>query len=212
MPLRAARAFAESYTNVDPVMLHAMSWAAELGVPAVGPATGAALRLLAAACRAKCVVEIGTGTGTSGLWLLAGMRPDGVLTTIDIEPELQALARQCFAAAGFPHGRARLIAGDARDVLPRLADGAYDMVFVDTDDGAYAHYVSAAHRLLRDDGLLVLNNALGADARAADPSAIDREAVTLRELAAYIRDAPEWTATLLDVGGGLLCAVKRPSS
>ena len=55
---------------------------------------------LAAAGGASNVVEIGTGTGVSGLWLLRGLRPDGVLTTIDVEPEHQAMARQSFAAAG----------------------------------------------------------------------------------------------------------------
>ena len=67
---------AEAYPAVDPVLLHAMSWAAEFGVRAVSPGTGAALRLLAAATRARSVVEIGTGTGVSGLWLLQGMPAD----------------------------------------------------------------------------------------------------------------------------------------
>ena len=63
----------------------------------VSPGTGAALRLLAATADAKAVAEIGTGTGVSGIHLLHGMRPDGVLTTVDPEPE-----RQQFARAGVP--------------------------------------------------------------------------------------------------------------
>ena len=53
------------------------------------PAGGAALRVLAAAIGAKAVVEVGTGAGRLGLCLLGGMRPDGVLTTVDIEGEHQ---------------------------------------------------------------------------------------------------------------------------
>lgn len=185
-----------------------MSWANELGVRSVQPGAGAALRLLVAAARAKSVVEIGTGTGVSGLWLLHGMRADGVLTTIDIEPEHQALARQSFAAAGHAPGRARLIAGSAREVLPRLADGAYDLVFVDCEVIEYAHCVSAAHRLLREGGLVVLHNALGADGEVADPGATDLDTRTMRELAAYLRDAPEWLPALLNAGAGLLCAAR----
>ena len=82
---------------------------------------------------AKAVAEIGTGTGVSGIHLLHGMRPDGVLTTVDPEPERQQFARQAFRAAGFAGNRARFIPGRALDVLPRLADGGYDLVFCDGD-------------------------------------------------------------------------------
>lgn len=206
----ARQARAEAYAPVDPVVLHAMSWAAEFGVAAVGVGTGAALRLLAATGRARNVVEIGTGTGVSGLWLLQGMRPDGVLTSIDHEPEHQALARQSFAAAGFAASRARLIAGVARDVLTRLADNAYDLVFVDGDIEEYGHYVGAAHRLLRDGGLLVLNNAFGPDDGDGGVGDGNRDDVIIAELAEYLRDSPHWTTTLLPTGTGLLCAVRVP--
>jgi predicted O-methyltransferase YrrM len=185
---------------VEPVLLHAMSWAAELGVVAVAPSTGEVLRLLAATARARAVVEIGTGTGVSSLWLLRGMPPEGVLTSIDIDPDHQAMARQSFAAAGFAPGRARLIAGAAREVLPRLADGAYDLVFVDAGIEEYAHSVSAAHRLLREGGVVVINNALAND----EP----RDRLIITELVAYLRETPEWSTTVLPVGAGLVCATK----
>jgi predicted O-methyltransferase YrrM len=185
----------EEYAPPDPVLLHAMSWAVELGVGPVTPGAGAVLRLLAAATRAKSVVEIGTGTGVSGLWLLRGMRPEGVLTSIDIEPDLQAMARQSFAAAGFTAGRARLIPGAAREVLPRLADGAYDLVFVDGEVSEYGECVDAAHRLLRDGGILVVNNALAG-------------AVSVAGVVARVRHAPEWLPALIGAGEGLLCAAR----
>jgi predicted O-methyltransferase YrrM len=180
-----------------------MSWSAEFAVEAVTPPVGAALRLLAATARARAVVEIGTGLGVSGLWLLDGMRPDGILTTIDVEPDHQAMAKQSFAAAGHSPGRSRLIPGSARTVLPRLADDAYDLVFVDGAMEDYPHCVSAAHRLLREGGLLVVHHALG----GATP---ELAAQTVRELIAYLRDAPEWTPALLPTGAGLLCATKNP--
>ena len=81
----------------------------------------------------RAVVEIGTGTGVSGICLLRGMRADGVLTTVDVQPGLQRQAREVFAGAGFATGRARCIPGAALEVLPRLADGQYDLVFCDGD-------------------------------------------------------------------------------
>ena len=143
-------------------MLHAARrHAAEVGgaVP-VGPATGAALRFVAAAIGARSVVEIGTGCGTSGIWLLRGMRHGGVLTSVDIEPEHQRLARKAFVDAGFASSRYRLIGGRALEVLPRLADGAYDMVFCDADKQEYPDYLVAALRLLRPGGVVAFYNAL----------------------------------------------------
>jgi predicted O-methyltransferase YrrM len=204
----AAHRFAESYATIDPVLLHAMSWAAELGVTAVGPGAGAALRLLASATKAKSVVEVGTGTGVSGLWLLRGLRPDSVLTSIDVEPEHQAMAKQSFAAAGFAPGRSRLIAGNSRDMLPRLADDAYDLVFVDSIVSEYAQCVSAAHRLLRPGAVLVVNNAFGPTTGVIDPAARDHDTLIMRELVTYFRDSPDWTTGIMPVGQGLLCATK----
>ncbi len=73
----------------------------------------------------------------------AGCRPDGILTTIDIEAEHQRAAREAFAAAGIAHQRTRVIAGRALDVLPRMTDSAYDLVVVDADKAEYPEYVAA---------------------------------------------------------------------
>jgi predicted O-methyltransferase YrrM len=195
---------AEAYPVIDPVLLHAMSWAGEFGVRAVSPATGAALRLLASTSRARSVVEIGTGTGVSGLWLLQGMPADSVLTSVDIEPEHHALARQSFAAAGFGPGRYRLIVATARTMLPRLADTAYDLMFVDGAALDYPFCVEQAHRILRPGGLLVVNNGYGdVDGDPAEDAAVVRAAVE------GLRDNPQWTSTMLPTRTGLLCATLR---
>jgi predicted O-methyltransferase YrrM len=189
---------------IDPVLLHAMSWAAEFGVRAVSPATGAALRLLATAASARSVVEIGTGTGVSGLWLLQGMAADSVLTSVDVEPEHHALARQSFAAAGFGPGRYRLIVATAHTMLPRLADGGYDLMFVDGAALDYPYCVEQAHRILRPGGLLVLNNGFGdVDGDPEEDAAVVRAAVD------GLRDNPQWTSTLLPTRTGLVCATLR---
>lgn len=145
------------YASMDPVVLHTMSWSAEFAVATVAPATGATLRLLATSTQARAVVEVGTGLGVSGIWLLRGLRPDSVLTTIDSDPDHQAMARQAYAAAGFTPNRTRLITGRAAQVLPRLADEAYDLVFLDADPDDQAAGTVAAHRLLRPHGLLVVH-------------------------------------------------------
>lgn len=203
-----AREFIEAYPLEDNVLNVARSLAYEVGLEPVAPAAGAALRLLAAGGAAKAVVEIGTGTGVSGIWLLRGMRPDGLLTTIDVESEYQRMARRIFAEAGFAPSRTRVITGRALDVLPRLADGAYDLIFVDGALEDHSGCVAAALRLLRRGGILAVNGAL-AGGRVADPAARDEQTAMLREVVKELREAREWLPALLGVGDGLLAAVKR---
>ncbi|WP_407699196.1 O-methyltransferase [Streptomyces alkaliterrae] len=190
----------------------ALAWAREraleVGAGGVSDGTGAALRLLAAATDAKAVAEIGTGTGVSGIHLLLGMRPDGVLTTVDIEPERQQFARQAFRAAGFAGNRARIIAGRALDVLPRLADGGYDLVFCDGDQLECLDYLGESLRLLRPGGLVCFEGVF-AEGRTVDSAAQPAEVLRLRDLLRTVRDNAELLPSLLPVGDGLLCAVKR---
>jgi predicted O-methyltransferase YrrM len=206
MTMPAAQ-FAEAYPGEDAVLQAARGIATELRLDAVSPGAGAALRLLAAAGGARTMVEIGTGVGVSGVWLLRGMRTDGVLTTIDVESEHQRIARRVFAEAGFAPSRTRIIAGRALDVLPRLADGAYDLLFVDGEVAEYAACAEAAGRLLRPGGVLALHGAL-AGGRIGDPAARDPETVAMRGAIRTITESEDWLPALLPAGGGLLCAVR----
>jgi predicted O-methyltransferase YrrM len=202
-------AYVEGFLTEDEPLLNARREAAEIGgAPPIGPGGGAALRFIAAAINARSVVEIGTGCGTSGIWLLRGMRPDAVLTSVDAEPEHQRLARQAFTEAGFPSNRYRLISGKALDVLPRLTDGAYDLVFCDADKQEYPDYLVAALRLLRPGGVVAFDNAL-AGGRVADSSRDDPSTVAIRDLADQVRQDERLVPVLLPVGDGLLTAVKR---
>jgi predicted O-methyltransferase YrrM len=207
--VEANLAYVEDYLVEDEPLLNARREAAEVGgATPIGPAGGAALRFIAAAINARSVVEIGTGCGTSGIWLLRGMRSDAVLTSVDAEPEHQRLARKAFTEAGFPSNRYRLISGKALDVLPRLTDGAYDLVFCDADKQEYPDYLAAALRLLRPGGVMAFDNAL-AQGRVADPSRSDPATLAIRELEEQVRQDERLVPVLLPVGDGLLVAVKR---
>ena len=186
------------------------------------------LRFLAAAIGARTVVEIGTGCGSSGIWLLRGMHPDAVLTSVDVEPEHQRMARKAFAEAGFAPNRYRLILGRALDVLPRLSDGAYDLVFCDADSREYPDYLEAALRLLRVGGIVAFDDVIvpaelaGADGAGADGAGADGTgdglgpagwagpgAAQVRELADLIRGDERLTPLFLPVGEGILAAVRH---
>lgn len=207
-PKAASLSYAEDFITPHPVIEQAQRRGEELGATPVGTGTGAALRLLAAAVQARHVVEVGTGAGSSGLWLLQGMPRDGILTSIDTEPEHQRAAKEAYAAAGIPAQRTRVIRGDAAAVLSRLTDGAYDMVLVDADKTSYPVYTTEAIRLLRTGGVLAVDNMLWHDS-VADPAARDETTTVLRDLGKELREDERLVPALLPVGDGLFVAVRR---
>lgn len=164
--------------------------------------------MIAGALRARGVVEIGTGAGVASLWLLRGMAPDGVLTTIDPESEHLRAAKAAFAEEGVPVHRTRTIARPPLDVLPRLTDGAYDLVLVGSDPQAYGEYVEAAVRLLRPGGVLVVADAL-LGGRVADPAQRDETTAGVRRVARAVRDDERLVPAVVPVGEGMLLAVRR---
>ncbi|WP_214109068.1 O-methyltransferase [Acrocarpospora catenulata] len=206
----ASLAFAEEFVPEDELLRAARQRGTEVGAPPILPGAGAALSFLASANNARAVVEIGTGCGVSGLWLLRGMRQDGTLTSVDAEPEHQRLARQTFAEAGFSGSRIRLIVGRALDVLPRLADGGYDLVFCDAAKQEYGDYLAEAIRLLRIGGIVAFDNALWHD-KVADPTQRDPDTVVIRELGKLVRGDERLRPLMLPLGDGLLAAVKLSS-
>ncbi|MBF0723468.1 MULTISPECIES: O-methyltransferase [Sanguibacter] len=201
-------AYAEDFVAEDEVLLRARGRAAQLGCHSMLPGSCATLTVLAAALGARSAVEVGTGTGVASLALLRGMLPDGVLTTIDVEVEHQRAAKAAFAEAGIRATRARAISGRALDVLPRLTDGAYDLVLVSAAETSCALYVEQARRLLREGGMLVVDNALWGGS-VADPARRDEVTTAIRDVGRAVRDDEHMLSTLLPVGDGLLVSVKR---
>jgi predicted O-methyltransferase YrrM len=203
----ASWAYSEEFIAETEVIEKARVRSEELGCIPIMPGAGSVLRLLAAAVNARSVVEVGTGAGVSGLWLMSGMPADGILTTIDVEAEHQRAARKAYAAAGIAPQRTRVITGRALDVLPRLTDAAYDMVVIDADKSEYPQYVEQALRLLRSGGVLALDNMLWHD-KIADPAVRDEITTTLRNLGKELRANESLLPALLPVGDGILAAVK----
>ncbi|WP_405485575.1 O-methyltransferase [Nocardia sp. NBC_00511] len=198
-------AYVEESVAEDEVLVGARERAVELGAAPIPPAVGALIGMYAQLLGARAVVEVGTGAGVSGLWLLDGMREDGTLTSIDSEPEHQRAAKEAFRSADIPPARTRLINGRALDVLPRLADGAYDLVFIDAAPLEHPQYVAQAVRLLRQGGAILLHNAL-LGGRVPDPAQRDPQTMAVRAATRAIAEDPDLTSVLIPIGDGLLCA------
>lgn len=199
--------YCEEFVPEGDVLSAARLQAHDLGCTPVSPGVGATLRMLAASCGAKAVAEVGTGTGVSGLWLLAGMSDDAVLTTIDIEAEYHRSARAIFSRAGMSPPRTRLITGRALDVLPRMASRAYDLMLLDADPTENSEYVMHASRMLRPGGILIIAHALWHD-HVADPARREPDTVRMRQLVRDLAENPQFLTHLLPVGDGLAVAVR----
>lgn len=203
----ASWGFAEDFVPLTEPLTRARQSAVGLGLDAPSPGTISALRVFARMIDAKAVVEVGTGAGASGVALFSGMASDGILTSIDPEAQRQSEARAAFLDAGVRPQRFRLIAGTPLDVLPKLRDGAYDMVVINGDKLEYVEYVAQSLRLLRHGGVLVVNDALWHNL-VADSRNDDDETLIIREALQSVQVTEEFTAALLPVGNGLLLAVK----
>lgn len=192
-PLRAARARSE-----------------EADIPAISADAGAMLRFFARLMRARHVCEVGSGGGYSGLWLLGGMDPRGSLTTIEFDAEHQALAQRAYAEAKYSD-RVRSMLGAALSVLPKLADGNYDIVFLDAVKSEYSEYLEHAKRLLRPGGLLLADNVLWHD-KVVDTKISDPDTDGIREFNDAVREDATLRGMILPLGDGLLAAVYEPES
>jgi predicted O-methyltransferase YrrM len=194
--------FAEDFVVEHDDIAQARARSLELGVEAVTPAMGAQLAVLTAATVATNIIEIGTGVGVSGLWMLAGA-PQAVLTSIDIEADHQQHAKESFLEAGYPANHLRLIAGRARDVLPRMNEDAYDVVFIDADPQSVIEYVEHGLRLVRSGGTVVVAHALW-HGRVADPAHRDEVVAGYRSLLRELAASDAVISSLSPVGDGLL--------
>ncbi|WP_138275094.1 O-methyltransferase [Rhodoluna limnophila] len=199
--------FAEDFVTEPEVFREARIRADEMGIECITPAVGSQLALIASALGAKAIVEAGTGTGISGLWLLNGA-PNAVLATIDSDPEAQIAARKAFAEAGIPANHTRVISGRAIDVMSNMADAAYDLVFLDADRDTLEAQLHEASRLLRPGGVLAIAHALWRD-RVPDPAMRDDATAIYRDVLRFFVNNSDFVSALSPSGDGLLMASKR---
>lgn len=174
----------------------------EHGVTVISPAVGAQLGLVTAATNATNIIEVGTGMGLSGLWLLAGA-PEATLTSIDPEFEYHEQARELFTEAGYPASRVRLITGKALDVLPRMNENSYDIVLIDGDPTQVAQNVEHALRLVRIGGTVLVPHILQ-DGDVANPAKRVGVVAGFRSVLTDAAESENIVASLSAAGDGLL--------
>jgi len=199
-------AFAENFAHEDYFMQQARANGEEVGAADPTPGVGNFLKFAVQICKAKSVVEIGTGSGVGGLWLLSGMTPDGVLTTIDSEREHSKIARNIFEEADIASTRYRIITGKLIEVVGKLADSSYELIIIRPALDLF-DMVQESYRLLKPSGLLVIDQALSGG-KVADPTQRDPESIARRDGIKVIKEDERWAASVLPIGAGVLVANK----
>jgi caffeoyl-CoA O-methyltransferase len=169
------------------------------------------LALLIELMPARQVLEIGCFTGYGTLGMALALPAHGRIVTLDVNDHWPAIGRRHWKAAGVEE-RIELRLGLALESLEALikARGAesFDLVYVDADKKLYDAYYEHALTLVRQGGVVALDNMLWRG-EVAEPSNQDRQTQALRALNAKIHGDPRVSMVLLPVGDGLTLARKR---
>jgi predicted O-methyltransferase YrrM len=199
-------AFIENYHREDFFIEQARRNGEESGFYNPSPATCSFLANIAKLQKIKNAVEIGTGSGVGALWLFGAMDKTGVLTSIDSDREAATLTKQILDEASYPAQRYRLITGPILEVAHRLADNNYDLIVIRVADDLL-DVIQESHRLLRSNGILIIDNILDGG-KVADPTARDFNTIARRDALKALRDLDRWSSTMVNVGEGLIFSIK----
>ena len=199
-------AFAENFPHEDFFMQQARKNGAEVGAPDPTVGIGGLINFVVGLISARSIVEIGTGSGVSGLWIFNGAPSDATFTSIDSEREHSASAKEIFEEAGISAQRFRLITGNIIEVVGKLADSSYDLAIVRSPKDM-VDVVQESFRLLKPNGVLIIDNALDGG-KVADPTQRDFETIARRDSIKAIKEDARWSSTVLPIGGGALVARK----
>src|SRR6266700_64498 len=154
------KAITEIFAPEDEGLRNALATAKAAGLPQIqiSPIQGKLLQLLAAACNARKILEIGALAGYSGIWLARALPADGRLITLEVNPDHANIVRNAFAKAGVSD-RAEVRVGNALDLLPKLeSEAPFDLIFIDADKSPYPQYLDWALRLSRPGSIIVADN------------------------------------------------------
>ena len=194
----------------DPLLQELGRMGQEEDLPLIDAEVGALLRVLALACGARRILEIGTAIGYSGIWLAGALPPGGRLITIDIDPDRARRAHDNFARARLAD-RVEVRVGDAADIVPTL-DGPFDLVYQDGKKELYSPLLDPLVERLRRGGLLVTDNVLW-DGEVV-PGYINpprRDAESTRTIAEYnerLVAHPALVTSIVPLRDGVAIAVK----
>jgi caffeoyl-CoA O-methyltransferase len=170
-------AITRMFAQEDDGLRQALIAAKEAGLPQIqiSPIQGKLLQLLATACNARNILEIGSLAGYSGIWLARALPSGGRFITLEINPKHAEIVRQSFVRADVGD-RAEVRVGNALELLPQLEnDAPFDLVFIDADKPSYPQYLDWALRLTRSGSIIVADNCIRSGEALREPEQVRDE-------------------------------------
>ncbi len=177
----------------------------------IGQDQGRFMSMLVSLIGARTVVEVGTFTGMSALWLARGLPDGGRLVCFDITDKYLATAREAWTAAGVDD-RIEVRIGPAADGLAELPDEPHvDLAFIDADKTGYQRYLELLLPRLTERGVILVDNVLWGGS-IIDPAVDDESTRALRAFNDHVVARPDCDAVMLNIGDGVTMIRRRPAN
>lgn len=200
-----------AHTENEPEVLNALNRKTHLTVlrsrMLSGHFQGRLLSMLSHMIQPERILEIGTYTGYSAICLAEGLTENGKLTTIDINEELEDIAREFIQKANL-ESKIEYIIGDAMQIVPQL-DEQYDLVFIDADKKNYCNYYHLVFDKVKPGGYILADNVLWSGKVVEDYEALDSETKIIMDYNKMVHEDPRVQEILLPIRDGLMLARKR---
>lgn len=194
---------ARLHRGLDPLLQELEERGLRDGVPIVSREVGRFLSTMVSCMLGSQILEIGTAYGYSTLWMARAQPETGRIWTIDPDTSRTAVARGFFQRAGVAE-RIEIIEQPALEVLERLPQRQHDIVFIDAVKEEYADYLRLAVPLLKNSGLVIVDNLLWHHRAALPPSDADEASTkAIRRFNEMFLAHPQLNATIIPLGDGL---------
>jgi len=195
----------------DKILQYLEKDARENSVPIIGPLCGNVLSLIATGCHAKNILEIGTATGYSGIWLArVAKKNSGKLITIEMDRKRLEIAQKSFSEAGVAD-TVKVLQGDTKEIVPKIVKkqkGRFDVVFEDVGDKSiYVDLLEPCIDALRVGGYLIADNSLWSG-RVALPSSEDNDTNTIRKFNKLVYQDKRLLPVIIPLRDGMTVCLK----
>jgi len=198
--------YAEAHTSPESQLLHKLNREThiKMRMPNMlsGHLQGAFLRMISLLHKPACILEIGTFTGYSAICLAEGLKPGGILHTIDNNPEMEDYAMRYILEAGMEKSISVHI-GEALDLIPAI-EGPFDLVFIDADKENYIRYFDLVLEKMKPGSWIIADNTLWYGKVLEPNESEDHETAGIIAFNAYVHDHPAVENLLLPIRDGLM--------
>lgn len=203
--------YALEYTMQDDILMQELVRRTHLSFTSAGmlsgPLQGRLLQFLCQMMNAKKVLEVGTFTGYSSIYMARGLADDGILYTVDNNPEIEEIVSEFISRAGLDD---KIVAmqGNALDIIPTL-DGSFDLVFIDADKENYINYYELCFDKVKQGGFIIADNVLWYGRVLGERVYTDKETKGIVAFNNLVKDDNRVENLLLPVRDGLMILRKK---